>query len=163
VGHLDKNAALKKNPSWDITAYHDAEMDLVKKNLFDHSEGRCSYIFSNEELEKYAKELDADVTQKDIRAEFNVGTEWGMDVDNQTGEVLGVIDDSPAHKQNIREGDFIVGIDDEELTTNRQLQWLFHVMYEYSSFEQFPFNGVVNLRRVVWGPLEKNLLSQLRE
>lgn len=159
---LLRKVALMKSASWNIDAYHDAEMDLVKKNIFDHMAGMCSHIFSNEEFNEYAKELNAHVTQEDIRAQFTVGAEWGMDVDIKTGEVLEVMDDSQAKMAGIREGDFIVGIDDQEMTY-RQFQWLLHVMYEYRAFEQFPFKGVINFRRTVWDRSEQNLLSQLRE
>jgi len=157
-----REAALMKSPSWDIAAYHDAEMDIVRKNIFDHMTGMCSHIFSNEEFNQYAKELNAHVTQEDIRAQFTVGAEWGLEVDVKTGEVLEVMDDSPGKMAGIREGDFIIGIDDREMTY-REFQWLLHVMYEYRPFEQFPFKGVINFRRTVWDKSEQNLLSRLRE
>jgi len=133
--------ALKKNKGWNIAAYHQAEMNIAENSIF----GKCSHLFSNEEFNKYAALLHTKILQMDIAAKFAVGTYWGMDVDDKTGEVWEVYPNTQASHQGVQAGDHIVGVDGREINF-RELQWLMHVMMEFRPFPEFPFNGEVNFR-----------------
>jgi len=135
----------------DIASHQQAEQWAVTQELFNHRSKMCSHVFSDAEFDFFASEIGAKkVSQITFDAKFEVGTNWGMELDYKTGEVIKVEPDSPADKQQVKAGDFVISVDSIEPFNLRRYQNLLHVQWEgRNDFPHFKFHGVINFRRTV--------------
>jgi len=133
----------------DIRSYQKAEQRVVIQDIFNHRARICSYIFDQPQFNMITELLEAkNATQIAYDARFDVGTHWGMELEYKTGEVLSVEPGSPADKQHVQEGDFVIGVDNKEPFHARNYQSLLNVKWEGRNLPHFTFHGVINFRRI---------------